>query len=60
LRPCSPRAFISRAQRRLLIVSGGMKLMFFWRFETHGFLGGFSSNFAKRKFFFDRWIFFPS
>jgi hypothetical protein len=34
--------------------SGGMKPIFFGRFETHGFFGGFSSASSQKKFFFIR------
>jgi hypothetical protein len=43
----------SSANRALALnsASGGMKLIFFRRFETHGFFGGFSSDASSRKGF---------
>jgi hypothetical protein len=43
-----------------LRVSGGMKLIFFGRFETHGFFGGFSSAASLKKVLLHRVDFLPS
>lgn len=40
--------------------SGGMKLIFFGRFETHGFFGGFSSAASLKKVLLQRVDFLPS
>jgi hypothetical protein len=39
--------------------SGGMKLIFFGRFETHGFFGGFSSAASLKKVLLRRVDFLP-
>jgi hypothetical protein len=45
-----------------MTVSGGMKLIFFGRFETHGllavFLDGYSSKSSPKMIFLIGWIFF--
>jgi len=47
-------------ERKYPAVSGGMKLIFFGRFETHGFCGGFSSAASRKKVFLRRVDFLPS
>jgi hypothetical protein len=41
-------------------VSGGMKVIFFGRFEIHDFLGGFSSAVSLKKVLLHRVDFLPS
>ena len=49
-----------RKGRRLGCGSGGMKLIFFGRFETHGCFGGFSSAASLKKVLLRRVDFLPS
>ena len=56
LRPSTYRLFEQTGR----IVSGGMKLIFFGRFETHGFFGGFSSAASLKKVLLHRVDFLPS
>jgi hypothetical protein len=43
-----------------LFVSGGMKVIFFGRFEIHDFFGGFSSAASLKKVLLHRVDFLPS
>jgi hypothetical protein len=58
--PETSRQQQTRDSRAIDSESGGMKLIFFGRFETHGFFAGFSSDASLKKVLLRRVDFLPS